>query len=208
MASRRELKEQRRREREAHERAALQAERRQRRVRIIGGALGVAVLAAGGIALAITRGGGNAGDAFAAKTGGLEQRLAEVNLAPGPDHFHPTVKVFVGQRAIPVPEDIGGAGGSMMSPIHRHAGDEALHVEGAKEGAVTLGQFMQLWDVPLSPTRLGPYRADGQRSVRMWVKDKGDQRFRESREFGRLKLRDGQQVYLYYGTPQQAPIKS
>lgn len=207
MASRKELKEQRRREREEKERAAVQAERRQRKLRLVGGALAVLVVAAGGVILALTQGGGDsAADAFTAKPDGLEQRVADAKLTAGSDHFHPTLKLFVGERAISVPEDIGGPGGSMVSPIHRHAGDEQLHVEGVQEGSVTLGQFMRIWDVALSPTQLGPYRADGRRTVRMWVKDNGAKRFRESREFGRLKLRDGQQVYLAYGTAAQAPI--
>lgn len=208
MASRKELKEQRRHERLAQEAAARQAERRRRRLQMIGAALALLVLAGGGAALAL-RGSGGGGDglkSFAAKPNGLAQRVAAANLTPGNDHFHPTITVFVGDRRISVPDDVGGAGGTMESPIHRHAGDEQLHAEGVKAGSLTLGQFMTIWGVALSPTQLGPYRAGGGSTVRMWVKDRSAKRFRETRDFGRLKLRDGQQVYLFYGTRRQAPI--
>lgn len=206
MASRKEEKEQRRREREAAQQAAVRAERRRRRMRALGGLAALAV-AAVVVALAAGRSGStSAADAFAAKTDGLAQRLADANLTPGSDHFHPTVKLFIGPKPIGVPDDIGGANGAMKSPIHRHAGDQALHAEGVKEGALTLGQFMRVWGVAFSSTQLGPYRTGGGKAVRMWVKEQGAKRFTESRAFGDLQLRDGQQVYLYYGTPQQAPI--
>ena len=205
MASRKELKEQRRREREAAERAALQAQRRRRRLRAAIAALAVVAVGGAGIALAVS-GSGDEGESFAAEPDGLQERVQAAGLQFGDDHFHPTVKVFAGEREIPVPDDIGGAEGARESPLHKHAGDEQLHAEGLVEGAFTLGQFMRVWDVTLSPTQLGPYRAEGARTVRMWVKAPDARRFRESREFGRLELRDGMQVYLAYGTPEQAPI--
>jgi len=71
---------------------------------------------------------------------------------------------------------------------------------------LTLGQFMKVWGVPLSATRLGPYRAGGKRKVSVLVKSKGVEKFREVGNVTDLQLGDGDQVYVVYGTPEQSPI--
>lgn len=210
MSSRRELKEERRREREELERTTRDQERARRRRRVAYGVVGV--LAAGGGIAALAAGGSGSGDAgspeevFAAKPEGLEQRVAEAKLPLGPDHFHPTITAFVGKKAFEVPLDIGGAGGAEVSPVMKHEGNDALHAEGLKQGELTLGQFMRLWDVPLTSTQLGPYREEGAKKVRLLVKDKGEKAFTESQEFGDLVLREGQEVYLVYGTLEESPV--
>lgn len=208
MASRKELKEQRRREREEAERRARAADRRRRRLRLYGALAGAVVLAAGGAAFALS--GGSDGDpeeVFAAKPDGLQERVEAARLTPAADHFHPTVRIFANGDPIPIPEDIGiAAAGGEHAPIHRHAGDEQLHAEGVKEGTFTLGQFMTVWGVPLTPARLGPYRADARRKVNVLVKPKGRDRFMPARNVANLQLRDGDEVYVIYGTRQQSPI--
>ena len=142
---------------------------------------------------------------FAAKRDGLEKRLAEARLPLASDHIHPNLRVFVGTREIPVPDDIGMGDGDVSAPLHKHPGDPQLHAEGVKEGELTLGQVMKVWGVEFSPTQLGPYRAEGSRRVRLWVKPPGRTRFRQSREFERLRLAEGQEIHLSYGTPATAP---
>lgn len=210
MSSRKEMKEERRREREEFERTTREQQRARRRRRAAYGVVGV-LAAGGGIAALATSGsggdgGGGGAEAFAAKPDGLQERVAEAKLPLGADHFHPTVKVFIGQEVFDVPVDIGGAGGGMESPAHKHAGNDAIHAEGLEQGKFTLGQFMRLWGVPLTPTQLGPYREEGDKKVRLLVKDKGEKAFTESQEFGDLVLREGQQVYLVYGTLDESPV--
>lgn len=65
---------------------------------------------------------------------------------------------------------------------------------------------MQVWGVPFSRQQLGPYRADARRKIVLLVKPKGDETFRESREFEKLQLRDGDEIYVVYGTPEQSPV--
>jgi hypothetical protein len=208
MASRKELKEQRRRERLEAERRALAAKRRGRRLRLFGIIAGAVALAAGAAAFAALGGlDDDPEDVFAAKPEGLQERVDAARLTLAGDHIHPTVRIVANGQPVPIPEDIGvAADGGPHAPIHRHPGDELLHAEGIEEGAFTLGQFMTVWGVPLSPTRLGPYRADGRRKVTVLVKPKGKAQFTESKEITNLQLRDGDEVYVVYGTPEQSPI--
>ena len=208
MASRKELKEQRRREREEAERRAEQAQRRRRRIRVYAIAAGAVAAIAGG-AVFVLLGGleSDPADAFAAHPEGIDERAAEAGIRPGGDHFHPTVRVVANGDPVPIPTDIFSDGsGRPVVPMHFHPGDEQLHAEGVQEGALTLGQLMTVWGVPLTPSRLGDYRAGGDRTVSVLVKPKGKDRFTESKEFGRLQLRDGAEVYVIYGTPEQSPF--
>ena len=208
MASRRELKEQRRREREEAERRAELARMRQRRIRALGALAAVVAVVGVGAALSLLGGSGSdPADAFEAKPEGIADRAAEADIASGPDHFHPTVRVVVNGEPVPVPPDaFKDDSGASVVPLEYHEGDEKIHAEGAQRGKLTLGQVMTVWGVPLSPTRLGDYRADGRRKVSVFVKRKGQDRFVETREFDRLQLDEGVEVYLVYGTPQQSPI--
>ena len=177
---------------------------------MIAGLAAAAALAAVAVVVLVgvpgSGGGGDDADAFASKPAGLQERLAEANLPVASDHFHPTLKVFVDGQQVPVPDDIGIGEGGVSAPLHKHPGDDLLHAEGLKDGELTLDQVMMIWGVPLSPERLGPHRTKGQRTVRMWVKAPGSKRFVESREFGKLRLRDAAEIYVAYGTPEQAPI--
>ena len=209
MSSRKELKERRRREREEAERRAEAQSRRRRQLRLYGGMVATAAALAGGAAIALLGGSKDEPkDVFAAKPEGLGERLLKARLKLGPDHFHPTVRVVANGEAIAIPDDIGAGEGGAHAPLHRHPGDEKLHAEGLKEGSFTLDQFMQVWGVPLSATRLGPYRADSRRTVSVFVKAKGQKRFREVRDIGGVALGDGDEVYVSYGTPAQSPITS
>lgn len=53
--------------------------------------------------------------------------------------------------------------------------------------------------VPFSRERLGPYRAEGEDVVRMWVDGK------PSQAFGNLELADGQQIVVSFGASNVLP---
>ena len=206
MASRKEQKEQRRQEREEAERRERQAAARTRRARRYGVVLaGLAAAAvAGGFAYLETR--DDAEEAFAAKPEGFEARMQQAKLALGGDHFHPTVRVVVDGKQIPIPVDFASGAGGAMAPMHMHEGDEKLHAEGVVEGRFTLGQFMRVWGVDLTPTRLGPYREDDKRKVVVMAKSTGQDKFTEVRDPAGLQLKEGDEVYVIYGTPEKSPI--
>ena len=208
MASRKEQKEQRRREREEAERRAEQAQRLRRRIRVYALAAGAVAVIAGAAAF-VSLGGveSDPADAFGAHPDGIDDRAAKAGITPGADHFHPTVRVVANGEPVEIPPNIFDDGsGRPVVPMHFHEGDEQLHAEGVREGGLTLGQFMTVWGVPLTPSRLGDYRAGGDRTVSVLVKPKGKDRFTESKDFGRLQLRDGDEVYVMYGTREQSPI--
>ena len=204
MASRKDQKEQRRREREEAERLARNAETRRRRVRRYGVALAVVVVAAGAGGLTYLERKDDPEEVFAAKPDGLSKRMGGLPL--GTDHFHPIVRLVAEGKPIPIPVDIGSGTGGAMSPIHMHEGDEKLHAEGVVEGRFTLGQFMRVWGVPFSATQLGPYRADGRRKVTVLTKPQGKDIFSQVRDVANLRLKEGDEVYVVYGTPEQSPI--
>ena len=117
-------------------------------------------------------------------------------------HFHPILKVFVDGKPVPVPANIGidpRVDGMQMAGLHTHDASGTIHVEGLT--GATLGQFFAVWGVPLSAGQLGPYRAGGGNSVRMWVDG------RPSNAFGSLALADGQRIVISFGPP-NAPAPS
>lgn len=207
MSSRKAEKERRRREREEAERALALAQRRRQRLQLVAVAMVALVVTAVTVAVLIGRPDEeDASAAFEAKPDGARERVQEAGLALAGDHFHPVVKVFVAGEEVPVPDDIGATSDGGHLPVHRHPGDDKLHAEGLQEGRFSLGQFMKVWGVPFSPTRLGPHRADRQRALRVYVKQPGADRFAQTTKREELQLRDGQEVYISYGTPQQHPI--
>jgi len=207
MASRKELKEKRRREREEAARRAEHQKRRRRRLRLLASAAAaIAVLGAGAAFVLLGGARDDPNGDFAAKPEGLQERVQKARLTLGADHFHPTVRVVANGEDIRIPDNIGAAAGGAHAPIHRHPGDEQLHAEGLEQGRFTLGQFMEVWGVPLSATRLGPFRAAGRRKVMVLAKPKGAERFRRVRDIDGLQLRDGDDVYIVYGTAEQSPV--
>lgn len=115
-------------------------------------------------------------------------------------HLHPQVALWVDGKRMPVAPNIGidpTKDGMQMAGLHTHDSSGAIHAEGA--ASATLGQFFQVWGVPLSPGQLGPYRAAGAKKVRMWANGK------PSRAFGGLVLADGQRTTISYGADPKPP---
>lgn len=204
MSSRLEEKQRRKEERQRRER---ELERAERRGRIVRRALtGAALLAIAGTVTAlalIPSGDERADDELTAESEapfgqhyeGLAERVAEAippeRQAGGP-HVHPKLSVFANGEPVPVPPGIGISPVEPgHAPIHTHEPDGTIHLEGVVDA--TLGEFFQVWGVPLSPSRLGPYRARGDQTMRMWV---GGQ---PSRAFADLELADGQAIVVSYG---------
>jgi hypothetical protein len=144
--------------------------------------------------------------AFGTHYDGLEERRVEAGVptmsdtGAGGAHIHPRLSIYVRGKEIPLPTNIGidpARPLALMAGLHTHDSSGVIHVENAADP--TVGQFFAIWGVPLSPTEVGPYPAEGSRKVRMWVDGK------PSRAFGDLVLQDGQQVLITYGTAKQIP---
>ena len=135
---------------------------------------------------------------------GLEERRVAAGVSTmgdpaDPDaHLHPKLTLFAKGERIQIPVNIGidpAKSGEEMASLHTHETDGTIHMEGMSEA--TLGQFFEIWGIPFSESELGPYEADGDKSIRIW--DEG----RTSNAFDRLKLGDGQEIVVAYGTPSE-----
>jgi hypothetical protein len=183
----------------------------QTRRRLVAGYFVAAVLVAATVAAIIvvaTSGdegtAGSSDQAFTPRYDGLEERRIAAGVPTmaegGGEHFHPHLEVYVRGERIAVPTNIGidpAQPPEMMAGLHTHDTSGTIHNE-AGTGS-TLGQFFEIWGVPFSPTRLGPYEAGGDERVRMWVDGE------RSREFGDLMLEDGQEVVVAYGGERDFP---
>jgi hypothetical protein len=87
-------------------------------------------------------------------------------------------------------------GGSCIAWLHTHSADGIIHIESPDERSYSLGQFFDLWRLPLGRSRIGPARGrvtaflNGRRY-------KGDPRS--------LPLRAHSQIQLEIGQPLIAP---
>jgi hypothetical protein len=85
-------------------------------------------------------------------------------------HIHAHLTIFVNGVAKQVPAAVGIAkpqvqntstgpfvdAGSCFYWLHTHAADGIIHIESPVRAAYTLGQFFDIWGVPLSSTQVGP----------------------------------------------------
>lgn len=84
-----------------------------------------------------------------------------------------------------------------MAGLHTHDPSGTIHNEAGT--SAKLGQFFAVWGVPFSDQRLGPYDAQGNRRLRMWVDGK------PSTAFESLQLKDGQQITITFGGSPDRP---
>ena len=201
MATRKEEKERLRQHRLEAQRAA-DANARERIVKLgIAAVLGALIV--GALVLVTVGGSGSSSSApeggpFGLHYDGLEERRLAAGVPtmsePGSgEHFHPVLAVYANGKKITIPVNIGidpSLPSSEMAGLHTHDELGTIHVENATDPV--LGQFFEIWGVPFDRDRLGPYRADGKRVVRMWVDGK------PSRAFDALKLTDGQQIVVSF----------
>jgi hypothetical protein len=179
------------------------------RQRLVAGYFVAALLVAAMIAgVVVIAGGGNGSpvtdDPFAPQYEGLENRRIAAGVPTmaegGGEHFHPFLEVYVDGEQIPVPANIGidpAQPPESMAGLHTHDTTGTIHNE-AGTGS-TLGQFFEVWGVEFTPSRLGPYEASGEEKVRMWVDGK------PSKDFGGLKLAEGQQIVVAFGSAAETP---
>lgn len=85
-----------------------------------------------------------------------------------PVHMHVKLQVFYNGKPVIIPAEIGVLGPLKMAEVHTHDDWGFIHVEGATYRPYSLGQFFDVWGVPLEGARvldqagnpvLDPYRA-------------------------------------------------
>jgi hypothetical protein len=139
---------------------------------------------------------------------GLADRLRAIGLPALPEegvalHIHQHLDLFANGRRVRVPAGIGiDPRLQFISPLHTHDTTGVLHVESPTATAFTLGQFFEVWGVPLSARQIGGLRVGGGKVLRAWVNGRplaGDP--------AALRLASHQQIVLAYGTAGQMPAR-
>ncbi len=133
-------------------------------------------------------------------------------------HVHTHLTIFVNGKARVIPYGIGVPGfqtaststgpfvqtGSCFYWLHVHADDGIVHIESPSTSQTfTLGQFFQLWGIPLSKTQVGSatgpvtvfFTSPGKKSA-LFTGDPND-----------IPLGDHYQIQLVVGTPIVAPVQ-
>jgi hypothetical protein len=213
LSSRREQKEQLRRERLARERAASEAGRRRRLLQI--GAGGAALVAIVVVVLVIAiAGGGGSGPAAQANVqttqapwqpeyGSLQKRVAAMGLpqtADYPFHIHALLRIYVDGKRVPVPANIGiDQANGFIAPIHTHDATGIIHLEAVEAYPFKLGQVFNVWGVEFSGHQIGAYRDGGGRSLQVYVNGR-----RVSDPVG-YRIRKHDRIVVAYGRPGSFP---
>jgi hypothetical protein len=224
MSSRRERKEQLRRERIAREHAAVRAASRRRKLRIGG----LAVVAAAGIAVvvALSVAGGGKSSMIAARTptGAGTQAGLRVGAAPWPPeyqqlstrlnalnlpqtsdypfHIHAMLRIYVDGRQVQIPAGIGiDPLGRFIAPLHTHDASGIVHMEAVHPFPATLGEFLDIWGVKFTPAQIGGYQAGAGNVLAVYVNGR---RLADPANYV-MKAHDA--IVIGYGKPGSFPIR-
>jgi hypothetical protein len=111
-----------------------------------------------------------------ANTKDLEARLSAIGLpalsAEGTElHIHQHLDLYVNGTKQVVPAEIGiiTSPQVVFSPLHTHDTSGIVHVESPTIRSFTLGEFFDVWGVRFTPTCIGGYCAQGDRTLRVYV---------------------------------------
>jgi hypothetical protein len=137
---------------------------------------------------------------------GLRARLQELDLPALAQegtalHIHQHLDLYVDGRRVTVPANIGiEESQGFISPLHTHDESGVIHVESPDVRTFTLGQFLAVWGVRLTPSCLGGYCATG--AKKLWVFVDGQRLSGDPRV---LPLAEHQEILVAYGTQTQLP---
>jgi hypothetical protein len=151
---------------------------------------------------------------------GIQCNTAEKTVS----HVHTHLTIFVNGQSRVIPYGVGIPGfqayqinpappagpgpfvetGTCFYWLHVHATDGIVHIESpSKTEGFTLGQFFDIWGVPLSSTQVGP--ATGKVTVFFTSPGKGPKLY--TGDPRNLPLGDHYQIQLNVGTPIVAPVQ-
>jgi hypothetical protein len=192
--TRKERREQARKERMEREAAELARRQRQRRMWQVGG--GIVLVAAIAIAAIViaTSGGGSKGVSnnnggsgvnaglqsgpapWAPEYGHLIERVQALNLPAASDqvyHIHAMLRLYVNGKQMQVPQGIGiDPSGQFLASLHTHDATGTIHMEADQPYPFTLGQLFTVWGVKFTQTQLGGYSAGNGNVVAVYANGK------------------------------------
>ena len=137
----------------------------------------------------------------------LQERLQQIGLPAlrregTALHTHQHLQLFIDGKSVPVPAAIGiNPVVGFISRIHTHDNTGTIHIESADMvGRYTLGQFFDIWGVPLTVKCIGTLCNTGDRMIRAYVNGTlvpGDPRA--------IELKEHEEIVLTYGTAKELP---
>jgi hypothetical protein len=111
-----------------------------------------------------------------ANTEDLTARLSAIGLPALPAesftlHIHQHLDLYVNGTKHVVPAQIGITTSPQVvfSPLHTHDTRGIIHVEAPTVRSFTLGEFFDVWGVRLTPTCIGGYCTQGDKTLRVYV---------------------------------------
>jgi hypothetical protein len=189
VASREEQKRKAREERERREREEQEAKKKRKRRLRIGIGAGVVLVAA--IAAFVLLSGSEKPKSaikqdptkaqatpgpWEAGSQGLEKRAAALGLPDPSDtvfHIHANLEVYTDGKKQKVPANVGiNQESQFITSLHTHDDTGVIHMEAVQPFPFKLGQFFQVWNVPLSMTQLGSYHTGKGLVLQLWVNGK------------------------------------
>lgn len=104
----------------------------------------------------------------------LADRLASLRLPRDGTtlHQHVLMQVFIDDKEIPVPANIGIIPGSVESSLHTHDVSGVIHMEANKPYTFKLGQLFDVWGVVFKDTQIGSYKNTADKVVLVYVNGK------------------------------------
>ncbi|HEX8199893.1 MAG TPA: Vps62-related protein [Isosphaeraceae bacterium] len=126
---------------------------------------------------------------------------AEPGEAPLAVHIHPHLTVIIDGREQVIPAWIGITPARTL-PVHTHDTSGTIHVESSRRPTYLLGDFFRAWGRPLTKRNLLGHRADAGHAITLTVNGT------PSRALGDLPLRDGDDIVVRYGPPEENPPRS
>lgn len=116
-------------------------------------------------------------------------------------HIHANLQIYERGHAVVVPSNIGiPIGVGCLYWLHTHSGNGMIHIESPVNQLFTLGQFFDVWAVPLSATQAGRVRAVAGRKLRFTVNGKT-----WTRDPKLIPLRNHESIVIQAGPPYAAP---
>ena len=214
-ATKADRKEQARREREAIQRDM--ARKRRTRSLLLGGILGLAVVAL--VVIVMTSRSGEPSTTPSGELPGmmtsttpwgnnvedLAARLEILNL-PGLSeevlHRHTRLEIYVNGQPVEVPANLGiNQDAGIFSPLHTHDVDGVIHTESDDPNfSPNLGTLFDVWGLRLTDDCIGAYCAEGDKELRIYVD--GEEVTGDPRE---VPLTDLSVIVVTYGTEEQLP---
>lgn len=112
-------------------------------------------------------------------------------------HFHVNLTIRAGSVRQDIPANIGVYTGCMR-PVHTHAPDGRVHIEGPPGRYFTLGDFFTVWGEPFSSTRVLGFEVDATHVLEVIVQTPPSTDFARDYEFENLRLLNNMQIVIDY----------